>query len=170
MKRFNPPNVSQEDWDASAGLKDTFAVRHDVFPALLIGAGLWDAISNTNLSAQEAAKVGRQLSSQAGYKPLPGYDSEPHTVKDTASVADYRLARTKNNQLIHCPSWTRANDESWIFYGSPVPLILRPVNPSVRYADAQAYDIIGECYVHGYMNGEMAASGMLGPTAVILIV
>jgi hypothetical protein len=65
-----------------------------------------------------------------------------------------KLLRTKKGLLGLGPSSTgsgHAPDQIWILKGSNVPFIL-------RRDGNQRYEIVGEAYVHGIMNGEVASS------------
>jgi hypothetical protein len=48
-----------------------------------------------------------------------------------------------------CPRQTKAGDLVCILFGCSVPVILRPANE-----EGTSYKLIGECYVHGKMDGE----------------
>lgn len=64
-----------------------------------------------------------------------------------ASVCHTRtLVITRKGYFGLGPGATRAGDLCCIIFGSPVPLIL-------RHAD-ENYQLVGEAYVHGVMNGE----------------
>ena len=49
------------------------------------------------------------------------------------------------------PSHTEAKDVVYVIKGSPVPYILRPVKDKNQ---SDTFKFIGECYIHGIMNGE----------------
>ncbi|KAL9118772.1 MAG: hypothetical protein Q9187_004678 [Circinaria calcarea] len=60
---------------------------------------------------------------------------------------DRRVFTTRNGYLgVGSQTLTR-NDKIYVFFGCNVPLILWP--------HKQQYELIGECYVHGIMNGEV---------------
>ena len=74
-----------------------------------------------------------------------------------------RVFTTKNGYLgVGSRTLTR-NDKIYVLFGCNVPVVLRP-------RDRQ-YELIGECYVHGIMNGEfvnLLDSGKAQSTSVEL--
>ena len=59
-----------------------------------------------------------------------------------------RLFRTDNSLLGMGPRSTSEGDEAWVLQGARVPFVLRP-NP-----DTGRYQLMGQAYVHGMMQGE----------------
>ena len=60
------------------------------------------------------------------------------------------LIVTKGGYLGIAPSWAKEGDEVCVLAGGSVPLVLRQ-----RAGGADAHhELVGECYVHGIMNGE----------------
>lgn len=55
-----------------------------------------------------------------------------------------------------CPRSTKPQDLVCIFDGGPMPFILRPTKQ-----EKNCYELIGECYIHGIMDGEAVVSGDL---------
>jgi hypothetical protein len=47
------------------------------------------------------------------------------------------------------PSTIRKDDQVWLLSDSRVPFVLRP------FAETASFTLVGECYVHGIMHGEM---------------
>ncbi|KAH8600097.1 heterokaryon incompatibility protein-domain-containing protein [Bisporella sp. PMI_857] len=47
------------------------------------------------------------------------------------------------------PSNVRKGDQVWLLRDSRVPFVLRPV------AETSSFTLVGECYIHGFMHGEM---------------
>lgn len=45
---------------------------------------------------------------------------------------------------------TRAGDQVWLLSGGRTPFVLRPIDGS------ECFEFVGECYVHGWMHGEVA--------------
>ncbi|KAI1172882.1 heterokaryon incompatibility protein-domain-containing protein [Nemania sp. FL0916] len=56
--------------------------------------------------------------------------------------------RTEENFLGNGPRRLRENDQVWILAGANVPMVLRPQASGY-------YQLVGEAYVHGIMNGEV---------------
>ena len=67
-----------------------------------------------------------------------------------------RFCVTEDGYMGWFPKGTQPGDFIAIIFGVPVPLVLRPV---ARTGDAsitsQTYHLIGDCYVHGMMHGEI---------------
>lgn len=59
------------------------------------------------------------------------------------------LLRTDNGYLSLGPRRSRVGDQVWVVEQARVPFVLRPI-PDTGY-----YELVGECYVHGIMNGEL---------------
>ncbi len=58
-----------------------------------------------------------------------------------------RFYRTVTGRFGWAPDGADAGDEICVFYGGPVPLLLRP--------DADGHhEVVGDCYLHGFMEGE----------------
>lgn len=66
-----------------------------------------------------------------------------------------RLFRTSKGFIGLGPLSTQVSDQVWIFSAAKVPFVLRPCS------DANTFSLIGEAYVHGFMNGEAKAMGLL---------
>ena len=58
-----------------------------------------------------------------------------------------RFYRTVAGRFGWAPDSVQAGDEISVLYGGPVPLVLRPDN-------AGHHEVIGDCYLHGFMGGE----------------
>lgn len=67
-----------------------------------------------------------------------------------------RLAITKAGYIGAVPEKTRPGDIVVVLYGSSVPIVLRPT------AGGNTYQFIGECYLHGFMDGEAIAFQIKG--------
>lgn len=65
-----------------------------------------------------------------------------------------QLATTKTGWLALVPESTHRGDRVAVLYGCGFPVVLRPSGNGFRY--------IGECYIHGLMNGELFTSLMSG--------
>jgi hypothetical protein len=67
-----------------------------------------------------------------------------------ATAQHRRLYLTEDQQLGLGPQSAEVGDEVWLVDGAQVPFILRPVA-----GKEQTFTLVGETYVHGFMNGEM---------------
>ena len=56
--------------------------------------------------------------------------------------------RTARNFLGTGPPSTQANDQIWVLKDCQIPMVLRPK------PEKDTFTVIGECYLHGFMNGE----------------
>lgn len=68
------------------------------------------------------------------------------------SVRGRRLFRTEQGLIGLGPRTLRPGDSVCIFFGSAVPYVLRPVGDHFLF--------LGECCVHGIMNGEALEEGL----------
>lgn len=59
-----------------------------------------------------------------------------------------KLALLNNGLIAAVPENVAVNDSVCVLNGCSVPVCLRDIHDSLNWA------LIGECYVHGYMNGE----------------
>ena len=59
-----------------------------------------------------------------------------------------RLFRAGKGTLGLGPVFCRPNDQIWLIKNSHVPLILRPTSTGT-------FQLVGECYLHGFMRGQM---------------
>jgi hypothetical protein len=75
---------------------------------------------------------------------------------------DRRFAVTRKGYLAIVPPLTKLGDIVCLVMGAEVPFIMRklPLHQSNEdYRDQQCYNLIGECYVHGIMDGEVLKDG-----------
>ena len=66
-----------------------------------------------------------------------------------------KLFRTNDNLLGLCPDTTLEGDWVWITHGAKVPYILRSV------PDSDSFELVGEAYLHGFMQGRYMNSEWL---------
>ncbi|KAK4445298.1 hypothetical protein QBC34DRAFT_384322 [Podospora aff. communis PSN243] len=74
-------------------------------------------------------------------------------IEDTAysrtlatALLDRTMYVTEGGRMGLCWPHAKAGDEVWILHGSKMPFVLRPVG--------EAYNLIGDCYLQGVMEGE----------------
>lgn len=70
-------------------------------------------------------------------------------LRDTAKWMARRLMVTNECYIGTVPCRAQKGDQIWILLGCSIPLILR------KWEDQEGFQVIGECYLHGYMNGEI---------------
>jgi hypothetical protein len=70
------------------------------------------------------------------------------------SVINGRLLfRTNGGDLGYGPLSISPGDQVWVLENGRVPFVLRPV------ADGKNFELLGECYVHGVMDGQLFPNG-----------
>lgn len=99
-----------------------------------------------NMSANGMVRPGQENVDKENYEQLVRYGSAVFS-----ATQGRRLFVTKKGYLGLCPRSTRLGDKVVVLFGGKTPYILRKVKKG-------QHEFLGECYVHGLMNGE--ASGM----------
>lgn len=90
-----------------------------------------------------------------------GYKLYPMTGK--------RLCISSQGYFGVVPPYAREGDQIWAFSGAPNPFLLRPSEDSSVISNGGAvYELVGACYIHAIMNGELEQMG-LQPVVVNLI-
>lgn len=69
----------------------------------------------------------------------------------TLCASGRKFAITEKGYMAMVPPLTKAGDDIGIIYGAEVPFVFRRC---AKPASAAVYDLVGECYVHGVMDGE----------------
>ena len=64
------------------------------------------------------------------------------------------LFRTNGGDLGYGPLSMSPGDQIWVLENGRVPFVLRPVD------DGKNFELLGECYVHGVMDGQLFSNGM----------
>jgi hypothetical protein len=64
------------------------------------------------------------------------------------------LFQTKGGDLGYGPLSMSPGDQVWVLENGRVPFVLRPV------AGGKNFELLGECYVHGVMDGQLFSKGM----------
>ena len=75
-------------------------------------------------------------------------------------MAGRRVFRTNHTLLGLGHEATRPGDHIFLLLGARVPFVLRPISPAEGNSRA-CYEMVGEAYVHGIMQGEALARGHL---------
>ena len=63
-----------------------------------------------------------------------------------------RFCVTEYGHIGKVPVNARVGDRICILFGGPVPFLLRPLSETENI-----FELVGDCFVHGYMRGEKAA-------------
>jgi hypothetical protein len=93
---------------------------------------------------QKLRKFSRNLD-YSGLAAIPGIWS--YIKSQGTMTAHKRFCRTRGRYLGWVPIGTAPGDIICIFFGGSVPYVL-------RHDGSDCYQLIGECYVHGFMSGE----------------
>ncbi|PQE27849.1 Heterokaryon incompatibility protein [Rutstroemia sp. NJR-2017a BBW] len=77
----------------------------------------------------------------------------PHTYRRT-------FCCTKNGYVGLVPPGTRIGDVVCVLFGMQTPVVLRKIEDGESdLGDKIIYELVGECYIHGIMDGEMLEAG-----------
>ena len=140
---------------------------HDVLRGSYIGSGSLltaycntlcaNAFSDTYLPPPENLPKSQQsrdfLSAilQPSIKQVPDYSRGTQAGMFTERIWDYckgsTFVKTREGYIGLAPRYAQPGDQVCVLLGCNVPMLLRPI------ANSQ-YQVVGECYVHGLMNGE----------------
>lgn len=67
---------------------------------------------------------------------------------------------TKNGYMGLVPPGTRIGDVVCVLFGMQTPVVLRKIKDAASgLGDENSYELVGECYMHGMMDGEMLEAG-----------
>ncbi|KAF7956997.1 hypothetical protein EAE96_004319 [Botrytis aclada] len=80
--------------------------------------------------------------------------------RDTTKWMARRLMTTDQGLIGMVSCRARKSDQVWILLGCSIPLILR------KWENNEGYQVIGECYLHGYMSGEIQEEVISGARVV----
>jgi hypothetical protein len=105
-------------------------------------------------------------------------DLWPQTLKDrgqlhefmagVASAADGRqFGLTEGGLMCLTPALSQVGDVIAIFHGAPIPFLLRRQSVTEQ-SSALRYRLVGECYVHGFMDRFDAVDGFKAPSSTML--
>lgn len=83
------------------------------------------------------------------------YQMNMREARDRAS-AQRNIGLSQGDYLLMIPNTAVVGDTIWALTGGKVLYILRPVVENVDHGAAHQYRIIGECYAHGLMDGEIS--------------
>lgn len=77
-----------------------------------------------------------------------------------ACLSHRALFITEHGRIGLCVPHARPGDEVWGIFGSRVPFVLSPVQTEDQQKKLKSYHMIGDCYLHGAMSGELVQPGM----------
>jgi hypothetical protein len=134
---------------------------------------IWETLLKGNLSDPEAVAMTESMTAaRAIFMAIRGDDILPVLTENfelAREAMDYlaeqlegwRLCALPTGHIALVPEEAAVGDVIMAIHGARVPFVFRPV------AESDDYSIIGECYVHGVMNGELL-SRQLGFSVVAL--
>lgn len=80
---------------------------------------------------------------------------------------------TEKGRVGLCFPHSRPGDEVWVLVGGQVPFVLRQAGDPEESIDGRCdiarYRLVGECYSHGVMDGEVVTDDWKGPALVYLV-
>jgi hypothetical protein len=85
------------------------------------------------------------------------------------ALVDRRVFVTKEGYLGLGPENTQVGDQVFILGGSNVPFILRSVQNNMMGKSKAGHRIIGDCYIHGIMDGEICRSPRHGEATILIL-
>lgn len=117
-----------------------------------------NASRDTNLMAPEEYgqqyRVCRQMIENLKMQgPFPRLEDMNDYCKRLFTMVFYRLCETESGLVGMVPLDTMVGDLVYIFAGGPSPFVLRP-----SAGLQNKYRVVGGCYIHGVMNGEVVRS------------
>jgi len=114
------------------------------------------ALSKLRRTAEQGvfnwAEISKALEGVPGASDWQGFLSRS---RDTTVNMGMRLMVTDSGLLGMAPREARKGDVVCVLFGCSIPLVLREVPGSGPDPDRQAFEVIGECFMAGYMNGEI---------------
>jgi hypothetical protein len=94
--------------------------------------------------------------------PTPSmYHSELNFISTVSIALDNRsFFITEDDKFGTGPPQMEVGDEVWVLFGGRVPFILRPIANFKQANRPNAYNFIGDCYMHGIMDGQALDGGL----------
>lgn len=86
-----------------------------------------------------------------------GIEDVPYLRTTTTALMDRALYITEGGQIGLCWPHAKPGDEVWVVHGSKMPFVMRPAG--------MEYNLVGECYLQGAMDGKYVGNG----THIIII-
>ena len=115
-----------------------------------IFALLIDSITGYTPSFPDQPSAQRKLTLENLKTRRPGRMYREIQIAFEIAVQGRRFGTTANRYMGLFPRGTRAGDEICVFAGPCVPFVVRPVEGEIG-----VFQLVGECYVHGIMRGEI---------------
>ncbi|KAK0510158.1 hypothetical protein JMJ35_007552 [Cladonia borealis] len=162
-----------DQWRAAVGWMDLAKEPPDAYWRTLVanrGPNGSDTPDFYPIACQEQAKD-RDYRVAENYKCDPDLDTTAKPRATDAHVAEFvqrvqevvlnrQLIKTVDGRLGLAPHLAKKRDLVCILFGCSVPIVLRPMQDPETHE--RFFEIIGECYIHGIMEGEaleLAKSG-----------
>lgn len=128
-----------------------------------IFALLIDSATGSSPSMPDQPNFKRKLTVENLKSRRPSLTYRQLQIAFEAAVKGRRFGTTSKRYMGLLPRGTKEGDEICIFSGGHIPFVVR------RHASSSLYQLVGECYVHGIMNGEAMQMTGLGMKDIELI-
>ena len=142
---------------ASAAYTMAFSYRRRLAESLEQPAA-FDAVGSGQRATVAEEETDNNISGHTRFDP-PRFDSSRFCYKSRFMdlTSHYSFAITNTGYACLVPNTSIAGDIICVFYGCKVPFVIR--KSTIRHDNI--YQLIGQCYVHGIMNGEVLADEQL---------
>ena len=124
------------------------AVVTDGFPAPL---GFHEIYSSW---LQYLEEVEAALQSGKSTKGLYSKNAETFMIALESARLEGRFAMTHNGLMMMVPLFAKPGDHICVVPGLAKPVVLRPDSESSDILEQDVFQLVGECFVHGFMQGE----------------
>lgn len=147
IKKLAPENVLEGVYVTGESMLDAFT------KILLLNAtsGRYDPPVRTEISFDLACKIVREIVSTPEDGASSGGEDAKNMYRAYHHMSNLRLFTSEEGYMGMAPPEARAGDIVTMFLGLKCAMVLRP--------RGQAYEVVGPCYIHGFMEGE----AFLGP-------
>ena len=107
----------------------------------------------------------KDASSENAFQELTKYMNLDSTHRFDAAITLHNriLFRTEENDIGFGPLSSKPGDQVWVLENARVPFILRPA------VKASSFAVVGECYIHGIMDGQLFAGASLDYVPLLLV-
>jgi len=146
-RKLDSPSLSQEQVFWRIVMADVFS----------IGEGKWRRILSDVIPAKITSGDTKDLATWISNirKTFVRAGEPPFIWKSlVAATCGRSFCRTENDNIGLCFPTSIPGDEIWVLHGGRVPFILRPCPDNNTVGDASHYNLIGEAFLYGFMDGE----------------
>jgi WD repeat-containing protein 55 len=115
---------------------------------------LFDSVKGRSPSMPDQPSTKRRLNLQNLQVRRPKSIYRQMQIAFEAAVTGRRFGITSKRYMGLLPRGTKLGDQVCVFLGSHVPFVIR------RQEIGDSYQLVGECYIHGIMHGEIRGMGL----------